>query len=336
MLLAPAMPENARDARHHPEPQPAGTRGAAGARRGARRQRAAGLLHRRAARDGREGEQGPGPGRARQLRLRPSVRAHHRQPRAGRPAEGRRSLRPADRGRHPGRVGAAATRAFRQDRALRRAVAGRRPACDSWRASDRTAGNSRRAHADTAGRQHGRSGARTSWSHPRSAAPARRLQVCARPAATRIGWRAGACGKRDIRAGPRRRSRAGARATRPRDCCGRRAQPADDRTARRRQEHARAAPAGDPAGDDRGRGARDGGVAVPDDGGFQNATNGGGVRSARRTTPLPRSPSWAAAHIRVLAKSRWPTTACCSSTSCRSSTATCSRSCASRSSPVTS
>ena len=198
MLGAPAMPEKARDARNDPEPHPAGTRGATGARRGARRQRTAGFLHRRAAGDGREGKQGPGPGRARQLRLRPSVRAHHGQPRARRPAEGRRPLRPADCGRDPGRLGPVATRAFRQDRALRRAVARRRPACDSRRTPHRTAGHSRRAHADTAERQHGRSRPRASRPHPRRATPARRLPVRTGPAATRPRPASRSSGQRDL------------------------------------------------------------------------------------------------------------------------------------------
>ena len=194
MLGAPAMPEKARDARNDPEPHPAGTRGATGARRGARRQRTAGFLHRRAAGDGREGKQGPGPGRARQLRFRPSVRAHHGQSRAGRPAEGRWPIRPADCGRDPRGFSPVAARALRQDRALRRAVAGRRPACDSRRTPDRAAGHSRRAYADTAERQHGGSHPGASRAHPWRTTPARRLQV-----------RDGACSHSPRPASPQRR-----------------------------------------------------------------------------------------------------------------------------------
>ena len=55
------------------------------------------------------------------------------------------------------------------------------------------------------------------------------------------------------------------------------------------------------------------------------------ARSARRTT-RSRRPAWSAAgRIRSLARRRWPTTACCSSTSCRSSSARAWRRCASRS-----
>ena len=55
------------------------------------------------------------------------------------------------------------------------------------------------------------------------------------------------------------------------------------------------------------------------------------VPSARRTTPSPVRASRAAARRRVPARSAWPTRACCSSTSCPSSAATCWRCCASRS-----
>jgi magnesium chelatase family protein len=57
-------------------------------------------------------------------------------------------------------------------------------------------------------------------------------------------------------------------------------------------------------------------------------------RSARRTTPRPPARSSAVARACGRGRSRWRTTACCSSTSCPSSTAACSRRCASRSRPA--
>ena len=53
-------------------------------------------------------------------------------------------------------------------------------------------------------------------------------------------------------------------------------------------------------------------------------------RSASRTTPPPRRPWSAAAAARSRARSPWRTRACCSSTNCRSSSARSWRSCASR------
>ena len=54
------------------------------------------------------------------------------------------------------------------------------------------------------------------------------------------------------------------------------------------------------------------------------------ARSARRTTPARTRRSWAAGRGSPRARSRWPIAGCCSSTSWRSSTATCSMRCASR------
>ncbi len=51
-----------------------------------------------------QGKQGPGTRRAAQCLLRISRASHHHQSRTGRPAQGRRALRPADRAGHPGRV----------------------------------------------------------------------------------------------------------------------------------------------------------------------------------------------------------------------------------------
>ena len=59
--------------------------------------------HRRPARHRGEGSARPRARRAQQRALRVSGAAHHRQPRAGRPAQGLGPLRPADRARHPRR-----------------------------------------------------------------------------------------------------------------------------------------------------------------------------------------------------------------------------------------
>ena len=126
--------------------------------------------------------------------------------------------------------------------------------------------------------------------------------------------------------------RAAARQARARDRRRGRAQPDHGRAAGHRQDHARGAPARDPAADDARGGARRGGDAVARQRGLRHRELGAGGRSARRTTPRPRWRWSAAAAIRARARSRWRCTACCSSTSCRSSTARCWKCCASRSS----
>ena len=69
------------------------------------------------------------------------------------------------------------------------------------------------------------------------------------------------------------------------------------------------------------------------DGSF-NVMSGKRARTARRITPPPAWRWSGAAAIRVPAKYRWPCTACCFSTSCRSSTAACWRCCANRWNPA--
>ena len=104
-----------------------------------------------------------------------------------------------------------------------------------------------------------------------------------------------------------------------------------DRAARLRQEHAGAPPARAAAAADGGRGARGGG-------GRCRQHRGLSPRAIRRA-PLPRAPPWrlgrgarsAAGRARGPARSASRTTACCFSTSCRSSAAPCWRRCASRS-----
>ena len=124
----------------------------------------------------------------------------------------------------------------------------------------------------------------------------------------------------------------GARQARARDRGRRRALAAADGPAGHRQDDARAAPARHAAADDGRRGARGGGGAVAR------------RRRLRRAALAPAAVPRAASHRfgggagrrrrrpRGPARSRSRIAACCSSTSCPSSTATCSRCCASRSS----
>ncbi len=79
--------------------------------RGRRRGRGAGVQRRRPARRRGPGEQGAGARRDRQLVLRVPLAAHHRQPGAGRPAQGGAVVRPAHRARVPARHGAGAATA---------------------------------------------------------------------------------------------------------------------------------------------------------------------------------------------------------------------------------
>ena len=141
--------------------------------------------------------------------------------------------------------------------------------------------------------------------------------------------RAGAVPISPTCAGRRREARARGRGRRA-------AQPAVRRPARLREDDARARLPGDPAAARLRRGARG-------DRGAQRRRPARGrradrrrARSARRTTPSPTPGSSAAAASRARARSRSRTTACCSSTSCPSSGATCSRRCASRSRTATS
>ena len=123
---------------------------------------------------------------------------------------------------------------------------------------------------------------------------------------------------------------AGERQARARNRRGRRAQPADDRAARRRQIDAGGAAALDPAAAHAGRTARrvDDRLGRRRDRGRRADQRAG--RSARRTIP-PACRRWsAAARAPARAKSRWRIMACCSSTSCRNSRRRCSMRCASR------
>ena len=145
--------------------------------------RPAGVFGRRAARDRGQGEQGPRARGARQLRLRVSRGPRHGQPRAGRPAEGRRPVRPGHRRRHPRRVGPAAGGTLRRRRAVRRAVAGRRPARHARLAAECAAG---RAASGTADRADGQRRARRRWRAVRACSSRR---TCGRCAGTRRGSR---------------------------------------------------------------------------------------------------------------------------------------------------
>ena len=112
---------------------------------------------------------------------------------------------------------------------------------------------------DRAAGQRARGGARERYPRVRRAAPAGR--VPSRGRATGAGARSAGRAATDARQRParprsRRRSRPGGRAPRARDRGCRRTQPAVDRSARQRQEHARAAPARTAAGSRRGRSHR--------------------------------------------------------------------------------
>ena len=106
---------------------------------------------------------------------------------------------------------------------------------------------------------------------------------------------------------PVRGARSGACETRARDRGGGRAQPADDRPSRHRQEHARAAPAGSAAGDDRSRSARGRGRAqrrghalkaarVASAAVSQSASHGVGGRAGRRRCAAAARRDLARAH----------------------------------------
>ena len=123
--------------------------------------------------------------------------AHHRQPGAGRPAQGVRPLRPADRARHPGRQRtdrrgpAGRPRIRRRTVAVRRTAPGARRAGHDVRAARRRA--SRAARPADGQRRRSRAGARR-----RSLRRAHLLDVCgsspadaaASAADRRRGWRA--------------------------------------------------------------------------------------------------------------------------------------------------
>ena len=134
------------------------------------------------------------------------------------------------------------------------------------------------------------------------------------------------------RSRPRRRARPGARAARARDRGGGRAQPAARRPARHRQDDARAPAAGDPAAARRRRESLE----------VTRIHSVAGLLAPER--PLVDTPPFRAPHhsasmpalvgggpARGPARRRSPIAACCSSTSCRSSSGPRSRRCASRS-----
>ncbi len=100
----------------------------------------------------------------------------HRQPRAGRPAEGVRPLRPADRARRPGRDRPAPAAAAGRARVRRRTGADGRAAADARRAGDGAVRAPRRPRASCCRRERGRGGAGAR----RRRCPARSLlEVCA-------------------------------------------------------------------------------------------------------------------------------------------------------------
>ena len=296
-------------------------------------QRPAELHHRRAARGRGEGGEGPRARRAAERALRVSGAAHHRQPRARRPAQGIGPFRPADRARHPGRVGAVAG-------------ASRWPAA-SLPASWRLTGELRPVRGALA---------MALSAAPRAAA----LSCCPRPTRARRRWsrrrpstRRDHCWKCAPTSPGARRSRAAPRGPRLNGCRH------PDLLEVKGQLHAKraleiAAAGGHsllmvgPPGTGksmlaerlpgilppmtRGRGAGRGGSAIARQRGLRHRELGQAPVSRAAPHRLRAWRWWAAAASRARARSRWRTTACCSSTSCRSSTARCWRCCASRSS----
>ena len=257
----------------------------------------------------------------------------HGQPRAGGPAEGVGSLRPADRARHSRGHRADPGRRLCRLRVRGRARADRRVARRARRARHGAVRTARRSRVRPAGGLSRRSGARARRHGLRRAHAARRLRALdgSRAAARSGGVRAG-CVRGVAR--PRRRARPGARQARARDRRGRRAFAAACWAARHGQVDACAAAASAAcrrsARKSRSRSRRSlrsPGASIP-------GRLGASVRFARRTTRRAAWRSSAAAATRGPARSRSRTTACCSSTSCRSGIAACSRCCASRSSPA--
>ena len=164
--------------------------------RGAPGQRAA-ELH--AGRPGRHRSQGVARARARragQQRLRvPAQQAHHGQPGAGRPAQGVRPLRPADRARHPGRRRSARRRSgsARYEFAGELSLAGElRPVRGALALALALRRAGSRAHAGAAG---GQRAARRRWSRgarrARARPPARRgaRDAARRRGRSRCRWR---------------------------------------------------------------------------------------------------------------------------------------------------
>ena len=208
------------------------------------------------ARQGRRRKPRAGPRRARRDRPRASAQGHHRQPLAGRPAQGRLALRPADRARACSRRSARPTprRCRIMSRSASCASTGGSPprrACCSPRSTPRRSDKGLICPAAQ--------GSEASWAGELDviAAPDL-LALLAHLKGTSAGRRAAAGRGRAARRRPRPRpgQGPGGRQARARDRRGRRPQSADERPARRGQVAARRLPSGHPAAASAERGAR--------------------------------------------------------------------------------
>ena len=219
--------------------------------------RTSGFRRRRPSRFDGQGESRPRAQRHPSRRLRVSRAPDHRQPGAGRRAQERRELRPADRPRTAGRHRRPAAPAHGGSRRRRRTVSRRWGAAGPRRAPGRNPGRAPRSPAGPAG------GQPPGGQHRRAGRPApgrlagadrrrsgqRRRDLSARAGPARVEARS-RCAR------PRRRPRPAQRAAGARDRSGRTAQPAARRSSRRRQDAARQTPAGHPATPDVRRGGR--------------------------------------------------------------------------------
>ena len=223
--------------------------------------------------------------------------------------------------------------AARGHRVLRRIVAVRRTAAGARLARGLRARRARGPAARRAARQCRGSAGRARRAGRRRADAHRRAQRLLRRRRARVRRRRRLARMRHGGAGPRRRARPGRRAARARDRGSGLAQPALRRAARAPARACwRSACPGCCRRSTRTRrsSAR---CCIRWCGRCRRSRSGGARRFARRTTAHRRPPSSAAAGGCVRARSRSRIAACCSSTSCRSTAATCWRRCANRSKP---
>ena len=169
----------------------------------------------------------------------PSRQAHHRQPRARRPAEGGQPLRPADRARRHGGDRRRSHRRARRLRGDRRAGARR----DDQRRRRRAAGGDRRQRArqrpDLPGGLRPGGGVGVGRARDSRAALADPARQPLQGHASLVPPRAGARSIGRAAAGPARHQGPGERQARARSRRGRRPQPPDERPARRGKIDAR-------------------------------------------------------------------------------------------------
>ena len=208
-------------------------------------------------RDGGQGEHAPGRAGDGQLGISPRLRPGRDQPRAGRPQEGCRRLRPADRAGAAGRQRAVGLRAAGAIRRGRRARPDGRDAADQGGAGDGAGGRRRgaRRHPRPRGQRRGGGGRREARGLPHRQ-PLRGGRVPLgrarhRPQGGRS--RRGLPPLHALRGRLRRREGAGLRQAGPADRRRGEPQRPDDRPARYRQDAAGAAAADDHAAADAGR-----------------------------------------------------------------------------------